>query len=59
MQHTCGNEMRDMGQWPNKDQTALVNKYHCITCNEYVDVDVPGYKLQQEADGTLKQVPCQ
>ncbi len=58
MKHSCGNEMRDIGEWPTSDFTSLVNRYHCEACNEYVSYPVIGYKLEKQADGSFKQVPA-
>lgn len=44
----CGQPMRPMGLWPNKDFSGGVSKYHCTNCNEYVSVIEPDVKLQAQ-----------
>jgi len=57
MQHSCGNEMLEMGHWPSFDRTRVVNRFHCKACNEYIIIDVPEFKLVPQEDGWFKEVP--
>lgn len=56
MKHSCGNEMKDMGEWPTSDMKGVVHKYHCMSCNEFISEPLPEYKLEKQADGSYQQV---
>ena len=52
MRHSCGNEMVDIGEWPDFKAGSITHRYHCVSCNEYVSESVAGKKLvQYDEDG--------
>lgn len=50
--------MRAMGHWPSFDRTHVVDRYHCLQCNEYIILDVPSYRLVPRDDGWFDEVPA-
>lgn len=56
MQCKSGHEMKDLGQWPSADFTSVVNKWHCVECDEHKSEPVSDSKLVLTGDGSFQQV---
>ena len=52
----CGEVMRDMGHWPDKDFKFVINRYHCAACESYAFTSVPDVKLVRMDDGSFEEV---